>query len=535
MKVTKRTISEQVIRLKTMMITCLIYLLSGNLNAQFREIAWGTEVFKPASASSFKVIGNWDEGIMMQSRTGDRLFSPGKTFIQRLDNMTMLPQFNRQVQLETSKGDKTLEYQVLERVGNKPVLFASYFNKNRDRIELFGRSYNLEGEPDGKEKKIAEFNASRKSQLEGLNFVHSADSTRMLAFFSERWDKYEREKIQFILFDSDLQTSLNRSIEFPYTGSKFSIHNAAIDHQGRIYLLVRVEAERKGNWKKTEPVYTYSLVTFNSDTGLVEDYEIQLADRKIVDIQFIPEKNGIISCAGFYAGLDAPQAEGVFLLKIDRNKSAITEKILSPFESSFTSRFNNGRKSRLNASLPDFKLDHFIQFGDSGYVLVAEQFMIDEICFQDFRTGMITCNYIYHYNNIVVIKLNLEGNVVWTADIPKFQETSNDGGKFSSYTFAASPRNISFIFNDHPSNTQIDDERKIAVMNNIQRAVPVVVSMNERGNYSRMAMGSEKRNKFFMVPAYGCQISQASVIVFAVSSNKYKTGIVRLGQELIED
>jgi hypothetical protein len=466
---------------------------------------------------------------MMQSRTGDRIFSPGKTFIQRLDNITMLPQFNRQVQLETSKGDKTLEYQVLERLGNKSVLFATYFNKSRDRIELFGRKYNLEGEPEGKEKKIAEFNATRKSQVERLNFVHSADSSRMLAFFSERWDKYAKEKIQFILFDSLLQTTLNRSVEFPYEGNQFSVHDAALDRSGRIFLLVRIEAAQQKSWKRNKPDYRYSMVTFDSDSGLVKDFEINIGDKRLVDIRFIPEKDGKITCSGFYASPEAFQAEGLFFLRIDIQTGAVTQKRIMPFEPSFTARFNNGnRRNKNNAILPDFKLDQFIQFGDSGYAIIGEQYLVDEICFQDFRTGMMTCNYIYNYNNIAVMKLDTAGQVEWAADIPKFQETANDGGKYSSYVFGHNQNNIYFIFNDHPANTKIEDERKIAVMTEIQRAVPVLVSMDKNGHYNRIPLQESKRNKFWMIPSGSCQISQQSILLVAASSNKYKTGIVSL-------
>lgn len=497
--------------------------------AQTEGVRWSAEMFKPASSSSFRAIGNWEEGIMMESHTGGRLFSPGKTYIQRLDDMTLLPQFNRQVQLETTKGDKSLEYQVLERLGSSPVLFASYFNKTRDRIELYGRRYNLEGEPEGKDKKIAEFNASKKSQLEGLSFVHSTDSTRMLAFFTQQWDRYQKEKIQFILFDSSLQIQLNRSIEFPYEGNQFSIHHAAVDPNGRIYLLVRIESQKENIFKRQDALYRYSLVTFDNDSGLVEDFEITLESRKIVDIRFLPETKGRVTCAGFYASEEGRQAEGVFFLEIGLDEpKGVRRKVLNPFAKEFSSRFSTDRRSRNNGSLPDFKLDHLVQVGDSAYALVAEQFLLDEICYQDFRTGMTTCNYIYNFNNIVVVKLNAEGHIEWTADIPKFQETANDGGRYSSYVFAQNKQRMYFVFNDNAANAQLEDERRIAVMNNVQRAVPVLVSLDKEGHYSRTSLGAERRNKFLMIPSNGSQISPRSALLVGVSSNKYKIGIVSL-------
>jgi hypothetical protein len=532
-----QTIKNQIVGATTI-IGGLLLILMPTLHSQLEaqaQIRWGGEVFKPGSSASFKVIGNWDEGILMQSRTSDRLFSPGKTFIQRLDNLTVLPQFNRPIQLETSKGDKSLEYQVLEKIGSHPVLFATYFNKTRDKIELYGRPYNLEGEPEGKETKIAEFGATRKSMVEGLNFVHSADSSTMLAFFSERWDKFEREKIQFILFNEQLQSTLNRSIEFPYAGNKFSVHSAKVDASGRVYLLVRLETQEKKARNKEQASYRYSLVTFTGDSSEVEDYEIVLPEHRIVDIRFIPEENGQITFSGFYASNVARQTEGVFFMKIDRNAGGVVEKKLSIFDGSFKTSLGIGSRGRDNMELPDFKLDHFIQFGDSGYALVAEQFLIDEICYQDYRTGMMNCNYIYNFNSIAVINMSRQGQVIWSADIPKFQETANDGGRFSSYVFAQNKDQIYFVFNDNQANTAKNDARKVAVMNNVERAVPVLVTMKSNGNYTRDALSTEKRNKFPMLPRASCQISNESILLIGISANKYKTGILAIGSNGKED
>ena len=213
----------------------LFFCVSISLTAQ-KDIQWGSEIFKPSSSTSFKVIGNWPEGVLMQARTRSKLFSSGKTFIQRFDNFTLLPQFNKEIKLETTKGNKTLEYAVLERVGDYPVLFASYFNSDKDKIELYGRKYNLEGEAIGKESKIADFPATRKSQLDALKFVQSSDSSSMLAFYSEKFDKYANEKMEFQLFNQNLDIIWNRSIEFPYTNRNFEIQ-LLLDRLEKIFCL----------------------------------------------------------------------------------------------------------------------------------------------------------------------------------------------------------------------------------------------------------------------------------------------------------
>lgn len=457
----------------------------------------------------------------MQTKTGTRFFSPGKAFLQRLDYTTLLPQYNKEISLETSRGDKALEYQVLEKLGNKPVLLASYFNKQKDKIELFGRKYNLDGDPEGKEKKIAEFSAERKKQIEDLRFVHAMDSSKILAYFSEKFEKFKNEKIQFILFDRNLDIQMNRTIEFPYSGDNFSIQKSAVGKDGRVYLLVRINVKNKsGNMP-----FKYSLVTFGPEKELTEDYQIEIEDKTISDVQFCINNPNEIMVAGFYGPESQNLSEGIFFTKVDRGMGSVMLKNKIPFEKEFVRPFHPESSSKKNIMfLPDFKIDYLIQYPDSSYALIAEQFKMDEICFQDFRTATYSCNYIYNYNNVLVIKLTEKGELSWMADIPKFQETMNDGGLYSSYAFGRTDSNLYFIFNDNPMNFSGKTKSDIAVMNNINKALPSLVILNNQGELSRKEL-NVKKSRFLFIPSYSTQIDNQSLMMIGSSSNKYRVGM----------
>jgi hypothetical protein len=491
-------------------------------------LQWGGENYKPSSASEFGVIGNWNEGIITQTRTSTKLFSTGKTFIQRFDNMTLLPQFNKQIILETARGKKVLEYQVLQRLGDFPVLFATNYNREKDKIELYGRTYDLEGEPLGREKKIAEFTATRKSQMEGLNFVQSADSSSMLAFFSERFDQYEKEKIEFKLFNKALDLVWNRNIEFPYKGKNFSIHRSIVDKSGRVYLLVRISNDLESKNQRDAPVFRYGLVTFAEDTSLIEDYEITLNNKFISDIDFVLDDSSNVICSGFYSNRGLKSAAGTFYVKIDRAGKRIGEKIMSEFDPEFAEDFIENSKIRGKLELSDFKLDHLVQFTDGSIALVAEQFLIDQICYQDFRTGMMTCNYLYYYNNIIVVKIDTNGQPQWTANIPKYQESNNDYGFYSSYAFATLNNQLYFVFNDHEKNVSGSSKNQVLPMSNISKAVPVLVRIGADGSFLRRSLTNDRKSRMIFTPRYSRQISDKSMMLFAMSSNKYKIGIVGL-------
>ena len=510
-------------------VSIVLLLSVSSLYGQFEHrIQWGGEIFKPSSSTSFAVIGNWTEGVMMQSQTRTKLFSASKTYIQRFDDLTLLPQYNKEIALETNRGDKSLEYQVMERLGDNPVLFATYYNREKDKIELFGRIYTLSGEPVGKEKKIAQFPATRKSDIEDLNFVASSDGSSMLSFFSERFDKFSNEKISFHCFDSQLDTKWSREIEFPYKGKNFSIHRAKVDSSGRVFLLVRVRYDKDEPAGNQGPPFRYGLVTFDGDSSLVEDYELKLGDKFVTDIDMFLEEDGNVTCSGFYSNRGMGNAAGTFMLKVNRSNQSIEGKVLNDFDPSFSASFLESSRIKGQVELSDFKLDHFVKFNDGSFGLVAEQFLIDEICYQDFRTGMFNCNYFYYFNNIIVIRTSSDGDVLWAADVPKYQESSNDAGYFSSYAFGFTGESMHFVFNDNPKNLTETDQRRAHRMDNMRKAVIVHAKLDKNGGFSRENASTEKRSRFYFVPSFSNQISNSSIWLVAISSNKYKVGVLSL-------
>lgn len=497
--------------------------------AQFEgKVQWGGEIFKPASGTSFSVIGNWEEGVLMQSQTRAKVFSASKTYLQRFDDLTLLPQYSKEIELETKRGDKSLEYQVMQKLGRSPVLFASYYNRERDKIELYGRIYNTEGEAVSKEEKIAQFPASRKNDMQSLQFVPSKDGASMLTFYSEPADKQANENISFHYFNSDLIALWERQIEFPYKNRNFRIHKAQVDENGQVYLLVKIFLEKEERDEKNIPPFRYSLVTFSGDSSAVEDYELVLGNKFITDIDMHMLNDNKVICSGFYSNLGASSAAGTFFLSVNRESRAVEDKILSDFDPTFASSFIESSRIRGKVELSDFKLDYLVRFNDGSYGLIAEQFLIDEICFQDFRTGMFTCNYFYYYNNIIVIKMNDKGEVMWAADIPKYQESSNDAGYFSSYVFGFNGESMHFVFNDNPKNLTETDERRAHRMDNVKRAVVVHAKLSKDGSFSRVNASSEKRSRFYFIPQYSAQISDESMWLVGVSSNKYRAGVLKM-------
>lgn len=498
----------------------------ANLAAQNKlPVQWGGTLAKPTSNAEYYYIDSWPDGIMNYIYAPSTVFSGAKAFIERYDNQSMLPQFTKPVLLSTAKGAKQLDVEAFVRLGDYPVMIASHYNKDKNRIEVYARPYNLEGEAKDKDYKIADFDAKRRSNQNLLRVISNTDKNKILVYYNQAFEKYQNEKSEFRLFDKDLNLIYERFIEFPYRERNFSVYRTYVDENGRVFLLVRIVLEKNEVADRSVPRYRYSLVTFGPDRDAVEDYNLQMENYYTSDITMAINGDRVI-CAGFYSLISSNRAAGTFFIEIDRKTREIVSRKMEKFEKDFVVDFIPNRRMRKITEVPDFKVDQLYLFADGSATLVGEQFYIDEICFRDFRTGMINCQYNYNYNNIAAFKFDERGNALWTANIPKYQQSTNDGGRFLSYCFGVNQNEeLVFIFNDHPKNLNPADDR-VGVMTNVRKSIPVMVILSKEGAYARVPLSADRVQKLFFVPMLSYQISASSAMLYAIRNNRFRIGIV---------
>ena len=101
-------------------------------------------------------------------------------------------------------------------------------------------------------------------------------------------------------------------------------------------------------------------------------------------------------------------------------------------------------------------MDQLILRNDGGALLIAEQYFVQEEYdrnqFYDpyysnyYNRNYNDIDYVYNYNDIIVVNIRPDGEIEWTARIPKRQVTTNDGGYYSSYAMSIVRSKIYFVF-----------------------------------------------------------------------------------------
>ncbi|MDP5231309.1 MAG: hypothetical protein NWQ38_13030, partial [Cellulophaga sp.] len=101
----------------------------------------------------------------------------------------------------------------------------------------------------------------------------------------------------------------------------------------------------------------------------------------------------------------------------------------------------------------------------------------------------------YHYNDIVSVKLNTDGDMVWARNINKTEVTQGDAAYTSYSSFTKDNNTYFFISTASENPQQLTDERLVFKQGLSQNRNIFVVKLDKDGrmNYEKIIDGEEAR------------------------------------------
>lgn len=170
----------------------------------------------------------------------------------------------------------------------------------------------------------------------------------------------------------------------------------------------------------------------------------------------LDNNNGRIYIGGFYSDKKNGNYEGVLYTYYDiashsfesRRNIALTDEI----------RNATGERSKKRA-FNDYQVRQIIVKNDGGFVMMAEDYFITTRSMYGPGFGYYSWYYPamgasireYHYEDILAISYNNQGQIEWYSFVRKDQYSQEDGGMFSSYALVNSGGMLGFMFNDFNS------------------------------------------------------------------------------------
>lgn len=502
----------------------LATVLFGSLfsYAQNLEVVWGKETKPDKSTYVGGVLGSDENGYYISKSVGGGLFSKGKTVIDR-HNMDHEVEFSNEINKEINGKSAYTEatYMIEDRV----YIFQSQKDKKSDINKLYITTIDKTGKTSAP-KLIDEIDLKKKKGSGDFSIQLAADKKKFLIFHAEGYDKKDKERVNYKMYDLDFSLIWEKPVELPYDDKKFSIGGYNIDEQGNVYLYGTVDIDKK-TVKKV-------LFAYYHKSDRLEETTVSFGKALYISNLRFNYRDGALHFMGFYYDTKNTGIQGVCYTKIDAKTLETEFEKNSPISKKDLLQFTSERQAKKGKGIRrSFYIDDILFTENGDFYLVGEEYYVIVTTSRS-SNGVTTTTYTYYYNDIIVVKMNKDAEILWTRCVPKRQVSTNDGGMYSSYIFAWDANNLYFIFNDNPKNTspKTKPEKRggyYAATQKVNKLVVNLSTLSSSGELNtEMFFKSKENGKTVLKLKYYQRFSDKKILIYAQRGKLYKFGFLNI-------
>lgn len=493
-----------------------------------------------ASIESLAKTESGDLLCVQNKGTFFRSFSRNKSrySFDLLHNYT-LPKYNPIKFYGDGKKSKLFNYTF---IGNSILGISSqtsFFNRSPD---LFYHVINLKTEESNNHGySLSDLNLKYQFiDLSRISMVASEDSKYAAAVYIPETRQNEYSNIKYIVFSKDSTPPLEREFLFPYPSENFEpLDFFILNHKEQLFFAGHYPDKGPNNRQKDlKQVYQKISIDKIGEEGMISN-AIEMAGSYFTDIKVIEEENGVILSALYLTTLDGFKVEGLLIAKINNDGEVVNETFtpisldnLNLLQKKDEEYFPSPKNSDLEYS--KFNILDFKKIGDD-FLCIAELNAVEyRFGGADLPGRTSTIDTYYWSGELLVIKVNSMGELIWASVIPKIQRTINDGGYYLSSSVYIGANKVHFFFNDNLLN--YNDERhyiKYGVLPSMAQFNPskntiahASIQLDDGKMFRESTVGRLETNIVFIPKLSVPFEKQNKLFIYGQNGNKHRFGSI---------
>lgn len=335
----------------------------------------------------------------------------------------------------------------------------------------------------------------------------------------------DNETHKIFAFNNDFEMVYEQIIKKDIKDRLFKYNSIDVDdNDGTAYFLGKsFENNSRKSKKKGEANYHFELYKVNAQGQSSTSFK--RADKFISSLELV-KTNEELYCLGFYGQKDEGRINGVSLFGLNPESLEMNKEKFTPFSNEFlTDKYGNregkkDRKKKKGIKNIDFKSIDVLPSGD--IVVNAEEFYITTHTVMNPNGGMRTYT-IYHFDDIMSLRMDNEGNLKWARNINKRQT----GFANSSYTSIPVAGDSYFFINCSDNIKKLSADRIAFKQTKAKKSNLYMVRINEEGNIDFKKLIDDKESKVYYKVNNGIvNIDNSTVIL--TGKRKKKTRMLKL-------
>lgn len=379
----------------------------------------------------------------------------------------------------------------------KILIISSLFDKGKNEMTVHCRWMNNKGEI-VKNQAAGKINLESGSSYEKVKIVISANQLLVALVIQEYVN--DKQSSHLIITDSTFNSIRVKKLGISYGEKNFTGTDYSLSNNGDFHEL-GVRSIKMTGKKRTEDYQLYSSPLASNDFAV---FSIGREDQDITGASIIFDnlKNRLV-CAGFYADKTTSTGAGIIYSFLEMNNAITLKMQSSPIDNQTQLKLLGQRNNSYDIGLINYPIRKIILRNDGGAVVIAEAFYTTDYSYYDYFSQSYTRRIDYHFNNIITLSINENGTIHWLNIIRKEQESTDDGGIFSSFCPMLSDKEFVLMYN-----SEISRESEV-----------ITARVTNKGDQDE-SRPLRSNNNMLLFARNGKQVSESDVIVPCISKKK---------------
>ncbi|MEJ2585543.1 MAG: hypothetical protein P8Z38_11090 [Robiginitalea sp.] len=291
-----------------------------------------------------------------------------------------------------------------------------------------------------------------------------------------------------LVFNNQLRKILDVDFSAPSEEKNYAFEEMAVSPDLSSVYLVGKAYFKKRKFKGGERRYQYELFRLSS-TGI----QALIFDEPGKFSEAIKPlwRDGKLVCAGFYADRKDNRYNGLQYFMVNPQTLSVLKRKYHPFSEQFMfDKFGNQTDRPIKNLV--FKGAHFTE--DGSLLFNAEEFFVTESMQSNASGGRVRIER-HHHNDIVSVKLDPQGELVWARNINKTEVTQGDSAYTSYSSYTSDGQTYFFICSSAEEPQVINNQRVLFKQGFSRRRNVFVIRLDSGGemSYEKVMDASEAR------------------------------------------
>ena len=341
-------------------------------------------------------------------------------------------------------------------INGKVVLIKSTFTDKEDKLNVYASPLDDSGKESASPLLLGSIAFDKTSSLDKIKIIAS-QRNNLFGIIQNEKKQNGMQKLHCIVISSELVTMRQLQFDVPYPEKNFSYENWLLTEAGDFVLEGSFYSKENNEKRKRWDAYKL-FVSLNGNEGAVE-YAVNKSDIELNGSNIAYDiANKQLVLAGFYTDKTNGKS-GIIYATLKTSANDSLKIFRQPIGESTQARMFSGLTiDKSNTGVDNLNIEKIILRNDGGAVLITEMSYVTDYSYYDYFTQNYIRSYEYHFNNAVALSVNADGSIDWDAVLRKDQVSTNDYGKYSSFTIAQTDNEINLVYN-----TRIDRNNSVAV------------------------------------------------------------------------